>query len=114
MGVGFPVWEPHINAANVLRKLIFLTGLVAGAPPIIAGNSETQSQINSTTIRPAMMIAARRSIDIITDHNPGLVISTINFDLIHSKSQAERSGCLKLMTGFFSKVNCLVNLFERA
>lgn len=104
LGAGFSVWEPHINGANTLRKLIFLTGLVAGAPPILTGNPERPTQIHSTTIRPAMMVAARRSIDLITDCNPGLVISTLNFDLIHSKSYSERSGCLKLMTGFFSKV----------
>jgi hypothetical protein len=104
LGSGFSVWEPHVNGANVLRKIIYLTGLVAGAPPIITGSPENPSLINSTSIRPATMVAARRSIDLITDCNPGLVISTLNFDLIHSKSHSERSGCLKLMTGFFSKV----------
>jgi hypothetical protein len=104
LGAGFAAWEPHINGANVLRKLIFLTGMIAGAPPVIAGNAESPIQISSTSIRPATMIAARRAIDLITDCNPALVISTLNFDLTHSKSYAERSGCLKLMTGFFSKV----------
>jgi hypothetical protein len=104
LGAGFGAWEPHINGANLLRKLIFLTGLIAGAPPVITGNPESPTQIRSTSIRPVTMVAARRSIDLITDFNPGLVISTLNFDLIHLKSHAERSGCLKLMTIFFSKV----------
>ncbi|RKO84060.1 hypothetical protein BDK51DRAFT_4096, partial [Blyttiomyces helicus] len=46
---------------------------------------------------------SRQSIVQIASVNPALFISTLTFDLIHSKGAAERAGCLKLLGLFISK-----------
>jgi hypothetical protein len=93
MGRGFSTWEPHVNSSQVLRTLVLLTGLVT-----VTGSS---SPIH---LHSAAMLVARQAIIHISAVNPGLVISTLSFDLLHSKNASERSGCLKLMAMFFGKV----------
>ena len=88
LGKGFHTWEPHINGSATLRYLVSLTGLISA----------------NSTLTSSIMIAARQSIINIASTNPALVISTLSFDLAHSKTSLERAGSLKLMGMFFGKV----------
>ncbi|KAJ3043809.1 hypothetical protein HDV00_004217 [Rhizophlyctis rosea] len=143
IGRGFATWEPHVNAALVLRTLIQLTGLAPptkGAPPpasnvpssasgtaspitggmakdggASASPSPTRGEIPSGAggataspakqqqLTPTLIMLARQAIVQIATINTALFVSTLTFDLVHSRSAAERAGWLKLLGMFIAK-----------
>ncbi|KAJ3065390.1 hypothetical protein HDU98_011256 [Podochytrium sp. JEL0797] len=115
LGRGFQTWEPHVNAANVLRSIITTTGLQAPSAPAAASSSPaTPSKDAAThavamasgpgsTPSPALVMVSRQAVVQIASVNPGLFISTLTFDFVHSKNVAERVGGLKLLGMFIAK-----------
>ncbi|KAI8913630.1 hypothetical protein EDD86DRAFT_262841 [Gorgonomyces haynaldii] len=87
LGLGFSYWEPHINGASMLRLLVSLTGL-----------HQTQLQLT-----PPAMMQARTTLQAIVGFNAPLVINTLLFDLLHSKSIGERISSLKILGSLVSK-----------
>lgn len=55
-------------------------------------------------LHPALIVASKLAVAQIAASNSSLFVSTITFDLSHSKSATERSDCLKLLGLFISKV----------
>ncbi|KAJ3110282.1 hypothetical protein HK100_003087, partial [Physocladia obscura] len=101
IGRGFKTWEPHVNASSILRSIITTTGLQSPAPQQIQ-----QQQLNSVgSVGPssALVMVSRQAVVQIASVNPGLFISTVTFDFVHSKIIAERVGGLKLLGMFVAK-----------
>ncbi|KAI9092699.1 hypothetical protein DFS34DRAFT_287308 [Phlyctochytrium arcticum] len=99
LGVGFNLWEPHVNGTSVLRTLINYSGLA-----ITPQNEAAQAgRTGSNTPSPAVIMSSRQALVQIATVNPALFISTLTFDLMHSKSAAERAGGLKLLGLFIAK-----------
>lgn len=132
MGKGLSIWMPYLNPGAILRSLIQLTGLGSSNAIIptmeySASDSMTtstfkkrltpvhsHSQSNSPTKNSAnvipqhvMMIARQAVVSIATTHG-SLFISTITFDLSHTKTSNERVGCLKLLGLFITKVTKII------
>ncbi|KAJ3022996.1 hypothetical protein HKX48_004619 [Thoreauomyces humboldtii] len=118
LGSGFPIWEPHINAANILRTLIAFSGLANPSPalsatspsvnaPPVPGSQTSPSSSSlpspSAAPSPAVMVASRQAIVQLASCNPALFISTLTMDLMHSKNPNERMGNLKLLGMFIAK-----------
>ena len=101
LGRAFPLWQAHLNGAAIIRHLVSLTGLIVNNAPQTPTSPFASVQKSLT---PAIMIGARQAITCIASSNSGLVISTLSFDLLHAKTDGERSGCLKLIGMFFGKV----------
>ena len=91
IGFGFKNWEPHLNAASMIRTLVQMTGL------------NGQQQQNTFTSPPTMMMA-RQALMTVAANNPGLFVSTLSLDLVHSKDISEKVGALKLLGLFIAKV----------
>ena len=141
MGRGFGTWEPHVNAALVLRTLIQLTGLapptrggpqpsgmgsmgalaspVSGVPrdPASATASPTRGDpppptaVKQQQLTPTLIMLARQAIVQIASVNTPLFVSTLTFDLMHSRVVGERAGWLKLLGMFIAKV-CFTRAFR--
>jgi hypothetical protein len=92
IGLGFKSWEPHLNGPLVIRTLVNLTGL------------RGQQPTNIPFLSPPNMLMARQSLMQIACINTGLFISTIAFDLIHSKQVLEKVAGLKLFGLFITRV----------
>jgi hypothetical protein len=117
---GFPTWEPFINSSAVIRTIISSTGLASLGASANQMNTSTPSKTenapnaspqpashstqNTPPPNPALILVARQAIVILATANPTLFISTITFDITHSKSPAERIGGLKLLGMFLNKV----------
>jgi hypothetical protein len=91
LGFGFKSWEPHLNCPSILRTLVNLAGL------------KVQHGAALFMVPPNMMMA-RQSLMQIAAINTGLFVSTISFDLLHTKDVWEKVGGLKLLGLFISKV----------
>jgi WD40 repeat protein len=92
IGFGFKTWEPHLNGPNIIRTLVNLTGL------------KGQQPTGLPYLSPPNMLMARQSLMQIASINTGLFISTISFDLVHSKEVLEKVGGLKLLGLFITRV----------
>jgi hypothetical protein len=92
IGFGFKTWEPHLNGPSVIRLLVNLTGLKGQQPSGIP------------YLSPPNMLMARQSLMQIATVNTGLFVSTISFDLVHSKEVLEKVAGLKLLGLFITRV----------
>jgi hypothetical protein len=91
IGFGFKNWEPHLNGASTIRSLSQLTGLKG-------------QQHTGAVITPPNMMMARQALISIASINPGLFVSTLSIDLIHSKDIFDKVGALKLLGLFITRV----------
>ncbi|KAI9328858.1 hypothetical protein BDR26DRAFT_939723 [Obelidium mucronatum] len=99
---GFRSWEPHVNAAAVLRAIILTTGLQS--PSTSSGTpSKDGSGGGNSAPNPALVMTSRHAVVQIATINPALFITTITYDFVHSKVVAERVGGLKLLGMFIAK-----------
>ncbi|KAJ3239674.1 hypothetical protein HDU78_002718 [Chytriomyces hyalinus] len=104
LGRGFKTWEPHVNASNVLRSIISTTGLQSPSTPSGAPSpSSKDGHGGSQPLGNALVMVSRQAVVQIASINPGLFISTVTFDFVHSKIAAERVGGLKLLGMFIAK-----------
>ncbi|KND01153.1 uncharacterized protein SPPG_04244 [Spizellomyces punctatus DAOM BR117] len=98
LGSGFAIWEPHINGTSLLRTLINFSGLTTSTQSASGGAGSPTASPN-----PALIMVARQALVQIATINSALFISTLTFDLMHSKSATERAGSLKLLGMFIAK-----------
>ena len=92
VGFGFKSWEPHLNGASMIRSLTQMTGL------------KGQQQATNPNITGPNMMMSRQALISIGSINPGLFISTLSLDLVHSKDVWDKVAALKLLGLFISKV----------
>ena len=62
-----------------------------------------QPVIALVTLTPALMVMARQALMNIATSHPALFISTLTFDLVHTKNTSDRGGELKLLGLFISR-----------
>ncbi|KAI8824039.1 uncharacterized protein EV422DRAFT_564745 [Fimicolochytrium jonesii] len=113
LGAGWADWEVHVNGTALLRTLIGFSGLSGGGGGAnTSGNGgatptgappTTPSLVTTPSLNPPLVAAARQAIVQIATCNPALFISTLSFDLMHSKSAVERAGALRLLGMFIAK-----------
>ncbi|KAI8609659.1 hypothetical protein BC830DRAFT_1149503 [Chytriomyces sp. MP71] len=102
LGRGFKTWEPHVNASNVLRAIISTTGLQSPSTPNTPSRDAGGSQ-SGISPSSALVMVSRQAVVQIASINPGLFITTVTFDFVHSKNVSERVGGLKLLGMFIAK-----------
>ena len=87
-GHGFHIWEPYINGQGMVRLLISQSGLV---------HEESIKNLK-------VVSAARKALANIAAVSASLLISTLSFDIIHSKNLSQGVACLNLIVNLVSKV----------
>ncbi|KAG5462661.1 MAG: hypothetical protein BJ554DRAFT_4178 [Olpidium bornovanus] len=85
---GFATWEPHFNAAAVVRTLLALS--------------------SNSSSSPVQVKSAQRALVQIGTVNTLLFVTTITYDLVHSKSAAEKTAILKVISYFIYKVSASI------
>jgi hypothetical protein len=93
IGFGFTTWEPHLNCAAIIRLLMNLSGL------------RIKTNAPTAALSASNMLMARHSLMLIARANARLFITTLTFDLVHSKDMTEKLAILKFFGIFITKVS---------
>ncbi|ORY50412.1 hypothetical protein BCR33DRAFT_713222 [Rhizoclosmatium globosum] len=103
LGRGFKTWEPHLNAPNVLKTIIYTTGLQSPSNPGTPSRELSTGAGGLNVPNSALVMISRQAVVQIASINPALFISTVTNDFVSSKVLAERVGGLKLLGMFIAK-----------